>query len=83
MSVLSGEGIQALFAAVAKGDVLGVIPEVGPRQTVTSMELQEACQALLALRLRGVHLHYRVGGREWWDTIRTSSRGFEVVHSAA
>ena len=49
MSVLSGEGIQALFDEVARNHVLGVIPEVGPRQPVTTMGLEEACQALLSL----------------------------------
>ena len=47
------------------------------------MSLSDVRDLLLALRLRGVVLRYRMAGREWRDTIRTTLSGFRVVHSIA
>jgi hypothetical protein len=82
---LTGESLRVLFEDVsARGDLLAVDPEVGPRETApAAMSLADVRDLLLALRLRGVVLRYRMAGREWRDTIRTTLGGFRVVHSAA
>lgn len=84
MSMLTSEGVRCLFKEIADREVLAVVPNLDPRQSPEeSLGLDEACQALLSLRLRGVQLHYRAEGREWCDTILTTAGGFELTHEAA
>ena len=82
--MLTSEGVMGLFQEVATREVLAVVPELDARQSrEETMGLEEACRALLSLRLRGVRLHYRAEGCEWCDTIVNTAAGFELTHEAA
>jgi hypothetical protein len=83
--VLSGESLRLLLEELEHGgDLIAVQPVLAPRETAPEhLSLGDVAELLLGLRLRGVQLRYRIGGRVWCTTIRTSTDGFLMTRQAA
>lgn len=83
--ILSGETLRLLLEELEHGgDLIAVQPVLAPRETAPEhLSLGDVAQLLLGLRLRGVELRYRIGGRMWCTTIRTSTDGFRMSRHAA